>query len=1175
MKTLRLLRWGLTLMLAFLCSANRAPAQEVTATITGTVVDQSGASITGAAVTARDTARGVVLSTVTNGDGAFVIPRLPVGTYDLKVESQGFQTEIQAGITLVLNQTARLEFKLKVGQISQVVEATATAPMLQTDTTAVSTIIDAKTNDNLPLATRNPVQLTLLAPGAVTVDAASFNLGSNTAEGGGRPYINGNREQANNFLLDGIDNNQVSENRLGLTPSPDAIEEFNLITQNASAEFGNFQGGIVNTSIKSGTNGYHGDVYEFFRNDVMNANQWENKINPNPALQFSTPKVRWNMFGGTFGGPIVKNKLFFFADYQGGRFDFPSSVNCNGGGSGTCTVLSAAERQGNFSAICLTGFTAGVCNDRGTDKNGNPTIIHQLYDPCTAGTGVASGPACVLAAVSTPFAGNIIPSNRLNPVFTKFVNSPLYPAAAANLPNGYAAAVDTYGQQRNSDQVDVKFDYDQSDKDRFFARYSQGNQNDPATNSIALFGNTTNFAHLYNSAFNWNHSFTPTLMNELRVGLNKIYFSSGATSFSPAVGELGNSLGITNGNPAGVVGLPDIGLDGGTITNIQSGTLTNLGNALVVEAFQSTVAQLDDGLIWTHGRHTTKFGLQGNRYRIDVFYTGNGGELGAILYNGQYTAGAAKTAGDPGADFALGLPSYVGRGVTSGGWQQKDWLFAGYVQDDWRVTRNLTLNLGLRYEARTPWVEAHNHQDNVNLQTGAIEIAAVNGNSRGLYNSVYGWPDFQPRLGFAWTPDMLGGKTVVRGAFTQSSYLEGTGTNLRLTQNPPFTPPQTEGPNSTTPGATPFSTQAGPTAAATPVAGNPYAGTTMLAWDRTVQPAIAYQWNLSVQREIARDMTLQVGYIGQHAIHLMVPTWVTQAELTPAGTSSCQPKVGPAVPCAYPYVGGQNPAGGFGPQQIGNVKDTASSGGMRYNALQVVLQKRYSHGLETQVSYSFAKCMTNNSGYFGTWSGTTQTTPASPYFQNLYNPAGEWSQCYYDSKHVISAYALYELPIGKGKAFGKDLPTAVNTIVGGWSVNPIVSWHTGFPFALYAADASGTNSQGARPNCNGAPQYIKTGTALGFQWVSPSGFSQPTSGFGSCPAQGPVIGPGFANVDLSLQKNFLLSETRKIQFRAEFLNLFNHPQFAKMDNTVGDANFGLITTTQPAREIQLAVKFYF
>jgi len=1133
MKKLQFLGWGFSLVmllvaLALLYIPHPVLGQEVTATITGTVVDQSGASIAGASVTVKDTERGVTFTGKTNGDGAFYFSRLAVGTYDIKVEAQGFQAELRSGITLVLNQTARLDFALKVGQMSQVVEATAAAPVLQTDTTEVSTIIDSKTNDNLPLATRNPVQLTLLAPGAVTVDADSFNLGSNTAEGGGRPYINGNREQANNFLLDGIDNNQVSENRLGLTPSPDAIQEFNLITQNASAEFGNFQGGIVNTSIKSGTNSYHGDVFEFFRNDVMNANKWENKINP--ANLLPTPKLRWNMFGGTVGGPIVKNKLFFFGDYQGGRFDFPSTGT-------TITVLTAPERSGNFSGL--------------------PT---QLLNPCAAGTGVTGTP-CVLvpANARTPFSGNVIPAGMLNSVYSQLVNSSLYPAAVSTLPNGFANAVNTTGQRRNSDQEDGKLDYVPSEKDRFSARYSQGNQNDPSSNSFALLGNTVNFAHLYNSSGNWTHSFSPSLLNEVRVGLNKVYFSNGATTFGANVGALGNTLGISNGNPDNIAGLPGFGFGGGTITNIQQGALTNIGNGLVIENFQSTVVQLDEALVWTHGRHTTKFGAQGNRYRIDVFYSGNGGELGSILYSGQYT-------GDPAGDFALGLPSYVGRGVSSGGWKQRDWLFAGYAQDDWRLTSNLTLNLGLRYEARTPWVEVNDRQVNVNTATGAVEFAGKNGASRGLYNSPYGLPDFEPRFGFAWTPRALGGKTVVRGAFTISSYLEGTGTNLRLTQNPPFTPPQTEGPNLTAAGATPFTTEAGPSAASTPNATNPFEGATMLAWDKTVQPALTQQWNLSVQREISSGMTVQLGYVGQHGTHLMVPEWLTQGVLQANGT------VAPT-----PYVGGPNAAGGFGPEQFGAVKDTASVGGMRYNALQAVLQKRYSNGLETQVSYTYSKCMTDNSGYFGTWSGTTQTTPASPYFQNLYNKGAEWAQCYFDSKHILTAYAVYELPVGSGKRFGKDMGKAANTVAGNWSLNPIVSWHTGFPFALYSpSDTSGTNSQGARPNCNAAPVYLKTGSIQGLQWVSPSSFSVPAKGtFGNCAAQGPVIGPGYADVDLSLQKNFLFGETRKLQFRAEFLNLFNHPNFAKMSNTVGTTSFGLITGTDESREIQLALKFYF
>jgi hypothetical protein len=249
---------------------------------------------------------------------------------------------------------------------------------------------------------------------------------------------------------------------------------------------------------------------------------------------------------------------------------------------------------------------------------------------------------------------------------------------------------------------------------------------------------------------------------------------------------------------------------------------------------------------------------------------------------------------------------------------------------------------------------------------------------------------------------------------------------------------------------------------------------------------------------------------------------------------------------------------------------TNTNGNMKYNALQAVLQTRYSHGLETQVSYTFSKCMTDNSGYFGTWSTTTQTTPASPYFQNLYNKRADWAQCYSDSKHVLSAYAVYEVPVGRGKQFGQGVPAAVNAVVGNWTVSPIISWHTGFPLALYGSDDSGTGSPGARPNCNGPVHYPKTVSSAGIQWYDPSFLSAaPAFTFGNCPAQGPVVGPGYADVDLGMQKNFPIRESMKLQFRTDFINLFNHANFA---HPGGD---GKINATQDARQLQFALKFYF
>ena len=317
----------LTLVL-LICGANATFAQEVTATITGTITDQSGAAIAGANITAKSVERGITYNAVSNDSGIYRISQLPVGNYELRVEKAGFQPLRIPTFTLHENQVARFDVEMKVGQVSQTIEVTGAAPVLKTEATQVDTIINAATNDNLPLASRNYVQLTLLAPGSVSTDPSSFSSGNNTGGYGARPLINGNREQANNFLLDGMDNNQVSDNLLGYTPAPDAIQEFNLITNNAPAEFGNFMGGIVSATIKSGTNSFHGDIWEFFRNDVLNANSWSNNFNTNDLSQWDRfqAKLRWNMFGGTFGGPIIKNKLFFFADYQGQRFDIPASA---------------------------------------------------------------------------------------------------------------------------------------------------------------------------------------------------------------------------------------------------------------------------------------------------------------------------------------------------------------------------------------------------------------------------------------------------------------------------------------------------------------------------------------------------------------------------------------------------------------------------------------------------------------------------------------------------------------------------------------------------------------------------------------------------------------------------------------------------------------------------------
>src|SRR5215469_9257825 len=329
------------LILAIASSAvfeSAAWAQEVTAAITGKISDPSAAAIAGAAVTARDTERGTVWKTVTNMEGTYNLPRLPIGTYELRVEATGFQTILRPPFHLELNQTARLDFTMMLGQVSQTLEVTSVTPLLQTETTQVSSVMQASAIANLPLETRNYNQLALLVPGATTISPASFNTGQKTFNAA-RPNINGNREQANYYILDGVDNNEFVDNGVAYVPSVDAIEETNVITSNPSAEFGLFLGGVINATIRSGGNQFHGNAFEFLRNDFFNANEWSNNFNGLP-----TPRQRWNEFGGALGGPVKKNKLFFFADYQGSRFDLPGTPQPK-------TTFTAQNVTGNLSDL--------------------------------------------------------------------------------------------------------------------------------------------------------------------------------------------------------------------------------------------------------------------------------------------------------------------------------------------------------------------------------------------------------------------------------------------------------------------------------------------------------------------------------------------------------------------------------------------------------------------------------------------------------------------------------------------------------------------------------------------------------------------------------------------------------------------------------------------------------
>ncbi len=1138
---------GILLLVGMLGTLQPAWGQEVTASIVGTVTDPSGAPVKGAVVKATDVARGTVWSTETNEAGAYDLLRLPIGTYGVKVTAPGFETTVYPPFALVLNQTGRVDAQLKVGKISETVEVTGAAPLLQTESTDISTHIDRVVTENIPLITRNYGELTLLTPGAVSTNPGAFTSGQNTFQVG-RPYINGNREQTSNYILDGVDNNQNDNNEVAYSPSPDAIQEFNLITQNPSAEFGNFLGGIVNTTIKSGTNSYHGSAFEFWRNDKLNANSWANGLTDTPKAA-----LHFNQFGATFGGPIIKNRLFFFVDYQGLR-------NPNGS-TQSVQVMDSAERTGNFGELCGDAggtFVAGVCS----------VAAGQLYAP---------------GATTAPTARLPIPNNNLtaagltlSTAAGNIVNSPLYPAA--NVPG---TNLFNYSQTvlNSADQGDVKIDWTPNDKDHVSGRYSQQSVRNPTTEAFALAPNGfTDFTYpLRNGVVDWTHSINSSMLNDLRLGFSYFPVNQGFTN--PVSENLPQTFGIP-GSPSAF--LPSIqGL---------FGNITNLGNNLAAaNVFADTVIQVGDSVIKTWGNHQIRAGFQFNRYRDNFLYPGNEGLAGFFNFSGQYTANPTDTAPGSGlADFMLGDPNNVGIGAGTGNRHIQNSLYSVYGQDDWRIRRNVTLNLGLRWELNTPRAAADGNEVNYSLYTGEIITPGFNNNGLGsaLYYQYNGITNFQPRIGIAWQPEALE-NTVVRAAYGISNFTESNGVNNLLTQNPPFetahnvTYPST-GIGSDLPGSTLDQGFTGfPSSGCTLAvaeqfppepAPNPcFSGVNIHAFDVHLRPAVHSQWNLSLQQQLGKATTIQIGYVGQENKHLMNIVNLLQEQLTPSGV------------VASPYL--TNLQG-----LIGQGRYTESNGISNYNALQALVQERLTKGLQAQVNYTWSKCMSDTPGFYGQYGDAVateaQTIAGWAFPQNPYDQLGDYGRCPQNIKQLFNGYVVYELPFGHGKQFGSGVSNIVDAVVGGWRLSSGFIFHTGFAQTIFASgsDPSGTGGFSTRADCvPGVPARVPMTfdpVTKGVHFLNPAAVAEPASGtFGNCQV-GAFDGPGYKSADLGIAKDFRITETQGIEFRMDVTNLTNTPIFGfgeeySGQHTVGASNYGEIFASQGSRQIQLVFKYHF
>jgi|HubBroStandDraft_4_1064222.scaffolds.fasta_scaffold07881_2 hypothetical protein len=1119
---------GFSLAAFFLTSA--ALGQTVTGSITGQVTDPSGAVIVGANVTAVNVGTSVKTATQTNASGAYTIRFLPIGTYTVTVEATGFTTQQISPFALEIDQTAKINASLKIG-VSSTVEVEADIhPILDTTDSSLGTTISTNEIANIPLNGRNFSSLTLYQPGAIDTDPTGLT-GNNAIErntfNNGIASINGNRAQANYYTLEGADLNEPQNNLIAYNPAPDAIGEVRVISANAPATYGNANGGAIITILKSGTNSYHGSAYGLLQNNNLDANSWANDHNF-PIV----PKNHYtqSIFGGTFGGPILKNKLFFFVDYEGARR--------HQGGIATASVLTQAMRNGDFSALLAQGSGS-----------------IQLYDTQNN---------------FAPYAGDKgLPI--LNPVATYlFAHPELYP-----LPN--AAPVDGllqnnfHGGQTNfvkNNQEDFKIDWTPGSVNKFNGFYAQGTGRDGSTALIPVFFPAQNVYPTHVGGASWVHTFSPTIVNEARFGFTRVRWDNSIpTDPSGNFGLTGNSI----------VGIPFVGkqLYPGFSNQSIGNNASNVGTNANTQILRDNTFNYYDNLTWQHGRHFFSIGGQATRYQQNYLNASNFGFLGTFSYSGIFTSNANVSTGGGGygpADFVLNRVSNNQIGSTVGIVGNRQWRVAGYLQDDFKASSRLTLNLGVRYEFDQPWYEVHNRTANV-LPDGTVEYAgsvpagAVAGSivcpTHACYNANY--KQIMPRVGFAY---QAASKFVVRGGYGATSFFEGNAFNQRLTSSPPFalgSNVTAAAPTGTTSG-TPFTIQEGFAQQFTPT-------TTYSTWPQNMQPAYVNEYSLTTEYAFTPELSLTAGYLGESGHHLADYRNGNQLTLAQAITIA---QGGTAVAPFASLVG-----------QGGILLITESEAEMNYSAGQLSLRQRTHRGLEYTLNYTYAKSLTNSAGNYG----VPNTSGSNGSYQDGYNGRADWGPSGMDIRHSLNFIGVYELPFGRGRAYGSGANSVLDAVFGGWKLSASAFLYSGFPITINGPNNSNTNTYG-QARSNQYRKLIVHGRSINNWWgTDPSavGCTGPDNGIcaygaaynGGLPAFGTARinterAPGYRQVDTSLFKDVHVWREQVVGFRADFFNIFNIASYGNPDNGVTDSNFGQISSVRsPPRQIQLSLHYAF
>jgi outer membrane receptor protein involved in Fe transport len=1063
------------------------PAAGQTASVTGRVTDATGAVLPNSTVKITNVATGAARSSNTNESGYYTFSLLQPGQYEMTVESPGFKSLTRSGLVFEVDQRAELNFTLEIGAITERIEVTAGLQLLSTVEASRGQVIENRRIVEMPLNGRNYNQLALLSAGAVQPLAGARMEGFS---------VNGMRVSQNNFQLDGVDNNGIelagAQRRSEMVqPSIDAIQEFKVLTNSYSAEYGRAMGAVVNVTTKSGTNDFHGTVFEFLRNEKLDA---KNFFDPPSRPK---PPFKRNQYGLALGGPIFvpkvldgRNRFFFFGDYEGTRVRESTTT--------TSTIATVGMRRGDFSDLLRQRNRA-------------------ITDPTT----------------SSPFPGNIIPASRIDPVASTLIQ--LYPQPQnADVANNFL-----YNAPRvqDVDRWDVRIDANVTSNDNVFWRLSKHDLNNPVALTLpppAYGGGAFDFiTEGYNTGTTWNHIWSPNLIQSIRGAWNFALFKRD----NPAQtnGEfLNRKYGIRGGNSD---------IPGGfSVMAISGYRSLGIGSFNPVDR-DSQNRQLSGDLTWTRGRHTLKGGVsilasQNNIYNIRT-------EIGDYNFNARYTT-------DGMADFLLGM-------VNQYNWNTpiqvdlRSWNLGFYVQDDYKITPRLTLNLGLRYEVVLPFVDKRDRMGIFDTYTNPASPRLIYAGAEGKdrYNRAMFATDtnnWMPRVGFAYK---LTNRTALRGGYgIFYTYLEPFGDAEYLIGNPPNAFGVSLASSATVPAVW---LKDGPAPGALTLARA--SGLQFVSYERRADLGYAQQWNLNIQREFGRDWMLETGYSGARGVHLLMRY---EDNFSPPGPGNINNK--------RPYTRAEIPGTGIVSSPLGPIQGYKNNANSSYHALVTRVEKRFSQGFTLLTAYNWSKTIGDTCGN----AASGNTTGCG--YQDTRNLRLERSVDNQDIPHRFVLSGIYDLPIGRGRAIGGGMNRVAHAVAGGWAIGSIVTWASGRPYSLTVnGNPANTGTIGIvnRPNLVGNPN--PTTRTLRQDFNTAAFRANNAFAIGNL-GRNTMRQRSFFVWDFSALKDFQLQERLALQFRFEAFQFTNTPRFEQAGNVVGTNNFGQISAADTPRNLQFGLK---